>query len=444
MLSSFSLLAGARRVGCGGQGLLSSCHARFAAPKRVFSAQGAHSTGSKATVSGSGGGVTSGSPAAASASGSSAEAAVRPAVAPRSRPAVAPRSGRGKSSSGSSSAARGSKPFRVASLALFAPSLLAAYLCKWQLDRKAWKERVLSERAEKLLEAPVPLFEASEFPAYGERVEVTGTFDDSRSVFLGPRSRAAAGGSERGYYVITPLRDPTTGRQVLVNRGFVPTAWKDAFDATGKLPDEGQAAGAVAAASAGAAAGEGAPAEVVPSRLSDANGTGGSSAANASATVAPPPPSRFSRALNLFRRSSSSSSSPSSPSSSPSSPVVSLTAILSEGENPGNFVPDNAPETGAWFWAEPAALARHAGLPAATPYLQAVTSSKEEHRAPSAMELLGGRARTLPRATYPDPPSLGDVVTTTVSPDDHRNYAITWGSLSLATALLALKVVRKG
>lgn len=302
----------------------------------------------------------------------------------------------------------------MTSLVLFAPSLLAAYLCKWQLDRKAWKERILGERAERLLEPPVRLFEATEAPAFGERVEVAGTFDDSRSVFLGPRSRAAAGGSERGYYVITPLRDEKTGRTVLVNRGFVPAAWKDEYDRTGRIGEPAAAGGG----------GEGLEGPEAGEAGKDTSGAEGSA-----------PPSSRSWLSRPLRRS------PPPPAAS-SGPVVTVTAILSEGENPGNFVPDNSPETGVWYWAEPAALARHAGLPDQTPYLQAVSDSKQEHRAPNAMELLGGRARTLPRPTYPDPPSLGDIVTTTVSPEDHRNYALTWGSLSLATALLALKAIR--
>ena len=38
--------------------------------------------------------------------------------------------------------------------------------------------------------------------------------------------------------------------------------------------------------------------------------------------------------------------------------------------------------------------------------------------------------------------AVGDLLTAKVTPQDHANYALTWYSLSAATAMLALRVLR--
>lgn len=70
-------------------------------------------------------------------------------------------------------------------------------------------------------------------------------------------------------------------------------------------------------------------------------------------------------------------------------------------------------------------------------------SSPTRSSAPSSMELLALRTRTnSAKEQYPLPRTMEDLMTFSVMPLDHRNYALTWFSLSGATALLALRAGR--
>lgn len=62
---------------------------------------------------------------------------------------------------------------------------------------------------------------------------------------------------------------------------------------------------------------------------------------------------------------------------------------------------------------------------------------------PNTMEILAGRTRGPSAAQqYPIPREMGDLMNFSVMPSDHRNYALTWYSLSVATAFLALRAAR--
>ncbi|CAA7048175.1 unnamed protein product [Microthlaspi erraticum] len=64
------------------------------------------------------------------------------------------------------------------------------------------------------------------------RVVCKGVFDNERSIYVGPKPRSMAKGSENGYYVITPLlpipSEPNSVKfPILVNRGWVPLDWEE-------------------------------------------------------------------------------------------------------------------------------------------------------------------------------------------------------------------------
>jgi surfeit locus 1 family protein len=96
----------------------------------------------------------------------------------------------------------------------------------WQMQRKAWKEGLLAQIAERTHAPPVPLadvlsnmtatFETPYDPEY-TRVSVSGRFHYDKEQFLWAPDPDAG----PGYYVYTPLEyAPNT--VVWVNRGFVP------------------------------------------------------------------------------------------------------------------------------------------------------------------------------------------------------------------------------
>ena len=120
-------------------------------------------------------------------------------------------------------------------------------------------------------------------------------------------------------------------------------------------------------------------------------------------------------------------------------------AVVRASEAPSRFVPQNNPSASAWHWLDATALAVAAGLPPDTVLLEAVTESDTLTRAPTAQEIVTGRAaggRADTRA-YPLPRTLADVASVSVTPATHAQYAATWGTLSAATAALAVKALRK-
>ncbi len=72
------------------------------------------------------------------------------------------------------------------------------------------------------------MFHSVGTPPEYQRVVVRGVYDYAHTHYIGPRPRSVVGGSQVGYVVITPLVDPDSGRAVLVNRGWVPAAWRNA------------------------------------------------------------------------------------------------------------------------------------------------------------------------------------------------------------------------
>lgn len=97
----------------------------------------------------------------------------------------------------------------------------------WQVQRLHWKEAILHTIDQRMHAAPVPLAEVeARFASSGDvdyvPVTVRGTF-----VHAGERHFFSTWEGASGFDVYTPLR-LEDGRYILVNRGFVPYALKDA------------------------------------------------------------------------------------------------------------------------------------------------------------------------------------------------------------------------
>ncbi|PSC69935.1 Surfeit locus 1 [Micractinium conductrix] len=112
-------------------------------------------------------------------------------------------------------------------LFLLAPGCLAAFLGKWQWDRRQWKQELLDRRQAMMEGEPLDLLALEEEPAEYVRVSVEGVFDHAASQYVGPRTRTIAGNSKQGFLCMTPLRQPGSGRAVLVHRGWVPKEWRE-------------------------------------------------------------------------------------------------------------------------------------------------------------------------------------------------------------------------
>lgn len=97
----------------------------------------------------------------------------------------------------------------------------------WQVRRLYWKEALLSEIETRIHAAPVELGEIEKIAASGGDIEyrtvrLSGTFDHARE-----RHFFATHLGQTGYYVYTPLK-LDDGRDIFVNRGFIPYEMKDA------------------------------------------------------------------------------------------------------------------------------------------------------------------------------------------------------------------------
>ncbi|KAJ8497785.1 hypothetical protein OPV22_008337 [Ensete ventricosum] len=117
---------------------------------------------------------------------------------------------------------------------LFLPGAITFGLGTWQLFRRQEKKEMLDYRRKRLEMEPLKWnklsssdhdFDSLEF----RKVFCEGDFDESKSVYVGPRSRSISGVIENGFYVITPLvpKDNWAWKlPVLVNRGWVPRGWR--------------------------------------------------------------------------------------------------------------------------------------------------------------------------------------------------------------------------
>jgi len=130
------------------------------------------------------------------------------------------------------------RSWRRSWLGLLIPALVAfavlVALGTWQIQRKAWKESLIVTLTERLAAPPVTLPPAAAWstldPAEDEylRVKFVGNFDyRNEALVYATASAFRPDVSGTGYWVFTPAR-LADGTTVIVNRGFVPDARKDA------------------------------------------------------------------------------------------------------------------------------------------------------------------------------------------------------------------------
>ncbi|ABD04949.1 Surfeit protein [Rhodopseudomonas palustris HaA2] len=126
--------------------------------------------------------------------------------------------------SGRSSARRPSLWLTIPAVAAVA-GLIA--LGVWQIERRAWKLALIDRVEQRAHAAPTALPPAASWPEVTaardeyRRVTVTGRFLHDRETLV--QAVTDFGG---GFWAITPLRTDD-GRNVLINRGFVPPDWRD-------------------------------------------------------------------------------------------------------------------------------------------------------------------------------------------------------------------------
>ena len=118
---------------------------------------------------------------------------------------------------------------------LLSPSLVCAFLCKWQVDRHHRKKGELAAR-EAALSAPeltlrelIALVDRGDPPPEYARVHVEGELDVARSVRVAPPAPEVSTDPRCPAPSSSPPLAPRRrgGRAVLVNRGWVPADWEE-------------------------------------------------------------------------------------------------------------------------------------------------------------------------------------------------------------------------
>ncbi|PRQ15876.1 hypothetical protein RchiOBHm_Chr7g0178161 [Rosa chinensis] len=266
---------------------------------------------------------------------------------------------------------------------LFLPGAITFGLGTWQIVRRQEKIKMLDYRRKRLEMEPLKFNSVS--PSSEEldnlefrRVLCKGHFDESRSIYVGPRSRSISGVTENGYYVITPLlpiSDKAESSQppILVNRGWVPRSWKDKSSEFSQDDEQ--------------------PSNITPTVVKEEE--------------------RASWWRFWLKKPKVVEDHP------PTRAPDEVVGVIRGSEKPSIFVPPNDPNSGQWFYVDVPAIARTCGLPEDTIYIEDIHEDVN------------------PSNPYPLPKDGSTLIRSSVMPQDHLNYTLTWYSLSAAVTFMA-------
>ncbi|GIL88357.1 hypothetical protein Vretimale_15019 [Volvox reticuliferus] len=350
--------------------------------------------------------------------------------------ATSPAAAGGTGRAGAASESGGS-PWSPLSAVMFIPSVVCGCLAYWQYERMKWKEELIRLRqgiaqaeARELFSRDKPLLEY-------DKVKVQGRFLHEYSLFVGPRPRSLPGsGIQPGYIVITPMISKDRKGVLLVNRGWVPTAWKEEAEA--------KAAAKLREAAA-----------TTPKEKSAATATA------TATTVATTTTRSWWSWLGSGGSNRSTQPSPTEPQPTPEVKVVPepdvVVGVIQFDEQPSNFMPDNKPEADEFHFIQREAMTRVLGLPPDTPLVMAIStdpaavqavqkrSPLEEARSAAATAAAAANGIEIDDSgpTYPAPKHVSDLVRFSTMPGDHLNYALIWATLCISLALMARTAVTK-
>ncbi|XAR49491.1 hypothetical protein NMG60_11032716 [Bertholletia excelsa] len=273
-------------------------------------------------------------------------------------------------------------------LFLFVPGAITFGLGTWQLFRRQEKIKMLEYRQKRLELEPIggnslaPLSSNLDDLEF-RRVLCKGIFDEQKSIYVGPRSRSISGVTENGYYLITPLMPIPSSTEsvqlpILVNRGWVPRSWRDKSIEVSQNDEK--------------------PSSIASSSATDDE-------------------------RNSWWRFWSKKPKITEEQVSAVTPIEVL-GVVRGSEKPSIFVPENDPSSSQWFYVDVSAIARACGLPENTIYVEDINENVN------------------PSNPYPIPKDANTLIHSSVMPQDHLNYTLTWYSLSAAVTFMAIKRLR--
>ncbi|CAI9786910.1 unnamed protein product [Fraxinus pennsylvanica] len=271
---------------------------------------------------------------------------------------------------------------------LFVPGAITFGLGTWQIFRRQDKIKMLEFRQNRLGLEPLKSieiatssgnFDSLEF----RRVQCRGFFDEKKSIYVGPRSRSISGVTENGYYLITPLLPIPDDPNSLQTPILVNRGWvpRSWRDKALKVFEDDD-------------------------RLSGAS-TPAQESAESSWW-------RFWSKKPIIVEEHS-----------PAINSVEVLGVVRGSEKPSIFVPANDPSAAQWFYVDVPAIAQACGLPENTLYIEDINDNVN------------------PSSPYPVPKEANTLIRSSVMPQDHLNYTLTWYSLSAAVTFMAIKRLKQ-
>ncbi|KAL6525979.1 hypothetical protein OROHE_015503 [Orobanche hederae] len=281
-------------------------------------------------------------------------------------------------------------------LLLFMPGAITFGLGTWQIIRRQEKDcytkdtkyirriKMLEYRKGRLDMEPLKGNEAVSFSGNLDsldfrKVQCKGFFDEKKSIYIGPRSRSISGVTENGYYIITPLIPVPADPESVQSPILVNRGWVPRSWRDKAL---------------------GASHDTPPSSSSTST--------QASGKKVPWWPFWYNK-QEVFEEPR------------PSLPPTEVIGVVRSSENPSIFVPANDPNAGQWFYVDIPALARACELPENTHYIEDINENIN------------------PSSPYPMPKDVNTLICSSVMPQDHVNYTLTWYTLSAAVTFMAYK-----
>lgn len=92
----------------------------------------------------------------------------------------------------------------------------------------------------------------------------------------------------------------------------------------------------------------------------------------------------------------------------PSVTPIEVVGVVRGSEKPSIFVPPNDPGSSQWFYVDVPGIARACGLPENTIYVEDINENVN------------------PSNPYPVPKDVNTLIRSSVMPQDHLNYILTW------------------
>ncbi|CAM6102169.1 unnamed protein product [Calypogeia fissa] len=297
------------------------------------------------------------------------------------------------STGAASKAGQEGKKWRFSAIILFLPCAATFGLGTWQLFRRQWKIEVLDYRRKRLEEPPIPLINAISGSVEGAKQDDK-NISSSQTAIDELEFRTVI--CEGAYDVKKNLYVGPRARSAfgVTQKGYFVITPLLSADKSGQVPvlvNRGW----------------------VPSGWVEEPDSGQAVVPSAKATNLEKVPwwKFWTRQQNQVETLSS------------TQPTVTVRGVIRGSEEPNMFVPLNVPSTGQWFYVDVPAMARTLGLPE-----NAIL-----------IEVLQEPNKSLGKETFPiakDPEAL---LHSSVMPQDHINYALTWYSLSAATTFMAVR-----